>query len=106
MATRQKTTPLPGVVAFLIGRDADGSPIHKPVADMTGVEQLRAMQIALDAFEAAKDELAPFEPLIAAEYMPDTPEMAITILGAIGAFEETHGRLTRVADAITAKGAH
>jgi hypothetical protein len=106
MATHEKTTPLPGAEAFLIGRDADGSPIHKPVAAMTGVEQLRAMQLALDAFDAAKDELAPFEPLIQAEYLPESVDMGISILAAIFALEEAHDRLTRLADAVTAKGAH
>jgi hypothetical protein len=58
------------------------------------------MAIALDGFEAAKRGLAPFEPLIEAECVPDTLEMGLSILDAIFAFQEAHERLIRLCDAV------
>jgi hypothetical protein len=87
--------------AFSISRDQ-----RKPVAMMTDEEQMQALLIAARAVDDAKEELAPFEPLIEADYMPETLEMAETILAAIFRFEEAHERLMRLCGAITAKDAH
>jgi hypothetical protein len=79
---------------------------RKPVAMMSDDEQMAALLIACRAWDDAKEELAPFEPLIEADYMPETREMAETILAAIWRFQEAHERLMRLCDAITAKDAH
>jgi hypothetical protein len=70
---------------------------RKPVAMMTDEERMQALLIAARAVD---------EPLIEADYMPETLEMAETILAAIFRFEEAHERLMRLCDAITAKDAH
>jgi hypothetical protein len=87
--------------AFSISRSE-----RKPVATMSDDEQMQALLIAARAVDDAKEELAPFEPLIEADYMPETLEMAETILAAIFRFEEANDRLLRLCDAITAKDAH
>jgi hypothetical protein len=74
------------VETFAVGRDATGSPLCKAVADMSRDEQFSALSIAAAAFDDAKEELAPFEPLMAASYMPETLDMGLTILGAIFRF--------------------
>jgi hypothetical protein len=73
---------------------------------MTDDEQMAALYIAAGAVDEAKEDLAPFEPLIEADYMPETLEMGLTILDAISRFQDAHERLLRLCDAITAKGAH
>jgi hypothetical protein len=87
--------------AFSISRSE-----RKPVAMMSDDEQMQALLIAARAVDDAKEALEPFEPLIEADYMPETLEMAETILAAIWRFEEAHERLMRLCAAITVKDAH
>jgi hypothetical protein len=87
--------------AFSISRSE-----RKPVAAMSDDEQMAALLIAARAWDDAKEGLAPFEPLIEADYMPETLEMGLTIVDAIFRFEDAHERLMRLCDAIKAKDAH
>jgi hypothetical protein len=79
---------------------------RKAVADMSKNEQLEAMRIAAAAVDDAKEELAPFEPMIAADVYPETLEMGLAILDRIVAFEQANDRLLRLCEAVTAKGKH
>jgi hypothetical protein len=73
---------------------------------MTEDEQMAALYIAAGAVDEAKEDLAPFEPMIEADYMPETLEIGLLVLDRIQAFQEAHDRLMRLCDAITAKDKH
>jgi hypothetical protein len=106
MPAQQQITPASGVEAFLIGYDADDNPILKAVCDMSAAEQLAAMAHALAEFEAALEAIAPYEPLVAANYLPDDLGMARLLADKCLAVEEVRARMERLGTAVVAMGVH
>jgi hypothetical protein len=91
---------------FVIGYDADDHPILKPVAAMTDDEQVAALNLALEEFQAAEAELEPIMPLVQVEYLPKTLTAAKAILRRLRACETAYERMMRLADAVQAHSVH
>jgi hypothetical protein len=108
MAEHQKITPVSGVEAevFTVGFDHQDHPISKPVAAMTREEKLQAMAIMVGEFEAAFAEVEPIQPLVEANFMPDTLEAGLLLVAKCFAFEELRARMERLAQAVAAMEVH